>query len=641
MDLSQYQDLFISEVQEHLQALSQAILALEQQPTGDEAVERCFRAAHSIKGMAATMGYEEMSRLAHAAEDVLDQVRKHAVNVTPELVDLLFQALDGLQDQAQAIAHGHPTPAPTGPGLVAALQSFRPMPRAPVAPPALAPNCQVTVQIAANARLKDARALLVLKRLREVSTVVSCQPSEDEIGADTGTFDGAFTVVLYAADPARARQAAESVAEVQKVTVTPLAPTAPVQPTPASPPAWEELGLGQSVRVNVAHLDHLLRLVSELVVNKSRLWRVEERYDLPDLKSALEEHDRILAELQDGVLQARTVPVAQVFNRFPRMVRDLARQQGKLVELDIEGAEIELDRGILQELGDPLLHLLRNAIDHGLESPDQRQTAGKAPAGQIQLTAARQQDQIVITVQDDGQGMDPDHLRQIAIERGLITPGQAVELSDAEALRLICRPGFSTATQVTNVSGRGVGMDVVRRQVEALRGQLAIQSEPGHGSRFILRLPVTLAIIQALLVRVGAETFAIPLSHVQHTTEVPGETVREIQHQAVAALPQALLPLRPLATLLGLPTPDLSTHDDQEPFYALIIERGGLQLGLVVDELLGHKEIVVKSLTGMLGQIPGLAGATILGDGEVVLILDLNSLLALRARPGTRVGRPI
>ena len=513
MDLAQYQDLFISEAQEHLQALSQAILTLERDPAGDEPVERIFRAAHTIKSMAATMGYEEMAHLAHAAEDLLDLVRKRVVPVTPELVDLLLRALDALEAQLTAIAEDQ-SPAIDPGQVLAALRAFEP--------------------------------------------------------------------------PAKA-------------------PTAAKPPPPTSSPPSSRVDLSRSVRVNVAHLDRLLNLAGEMVVNKSRLWRIQRRHDLADLEEALEEHDRVLADLQAGVLTARTVPVARVFNRFPRMVRDLARRESKMVDLVIKGAEMELDRAILQELGDPLLHLLRNAIDHGLETPAERAAAGKPASGQLRLAAARHQGRAVITVEDDGRGMDPAALRRVAVERGLLTAEQAAALTDDEAFMLICRPGFSTARQVTDVSGRGVGMDVVRRQVESLRGHLEIASQVGRGTRFTLRLPLTLAIIQALLVRVANETYAVPLSHV---------------HRVVKVQPQESLPLRSLAELL-----DLAPRNHDGPLYALVIERGGQHVGLVVDELLGREEIVIESLRGFLGRIPGLAGATILGEGEVVLVLDVVNLL--------------
>jgi len=483
MDLSQYKDLFVSEAQEHLQALNQAILTLEQHPTSDEPVERSFRAAHTIKGMAGTMGYEGMSRLAHATEDLLDRVRKRAVPVTPDLIDLLFQALDALETQLAAIAEDQ-SPAIDPDGLLAALRAFQPAPaEAPPAPsaaarPPTAPNYQVTVTIADDSLLKSARAALVLKRLRELGTVVGCQPSETALVAEC---PGSFTVNLATeAGPAQVQQVVQRIAEVEAVTVTSLEGPSPARPVVLP---WRA-DLSQSVRVNVAHLDRLLNLVGELVVNRSRLWRIQQRHSLPDLKDALEAHDRILADLQDGVLGARTVPAAQVFNRFPRMVRDLARQEDKEVELVIEGAEMELDRTILQELGDPLLHLLRNAVDHGLETPAERVAAGKPASGQIRLTAARRQDQAIITVEDDGRGLDPDALRRAAVARGLLTAEQSADLTDEEAFMLIGRPGFSTAPQVTSVSGRGVGMDVVRRQVESLRGQRSRPSWAGaRGSR--------------------------------------------------------------------------------------------------------------------------------------------------------------
>ncbi len=637
MDLSQYKDLFISESQEHLQTLNQAILDLEQQPTASEPLERVFRAAHTLKGMAATMGYDELAHLAHATEDLLDLVRKQVVRVTPDLVDLLLRAADALAGQLAAIAEDR-QPARTEDDLLAALRAFRTAP--PTEPPPargaelLLPTCQVTISIAADSLLKGPRALLVLKRLRELGTVVDCKPPEPALRA--ADFAASFTVNLAtAASPAQIEGLLRRIAEVTEVTVTPVVaarPAPPAAPLPAS-------DLSQSVRVKVAHLDRLLNLVGEMVVNKSWLWRLQQRHGLPDLREALEAHDRILAELQDGVLQARTVPAAQVFNRFPRMIRDLARQEGKEVTLHIEGADMELDRAILQELADPLMHLLRNAVDHGLETPAERVALGKPPAGQIRLSAYRHQDQAIIAVEDDGRGMDPQVLRRVAIERGLITAEQAAELTAEESLMLICRPGFSTAPTVSDVSGRGVGMDAVRRLVESLHGHLEIYSQVGQGTRFVLSLPLTLAIIQALLVRTAHETYAVPLIHVSRTEELLPQDIRTIQDRPVAVLPQELIALQSLAELLDLARPDWSAlkHRD-EPLPTLIVRHGGQTVGLIVDELLKREEIVVKSLGGFLSHIPGLAGATVLGDGEVVLILDVVNLLSQDAKSQTVRG---
>lgn len=559
MDLAQYKDLFISEARDHLQALNQAVLTLEQCPTSDEPMERSFRAAHTIKGMAATMGYDEMTHLAHATEDLMDQVRKQAIPVTSDLVNLLFQALDALESQLDAVAEDRDPATEDLGGILVALRAFQ---------PALATESPAT-------------------RVAEIETVKR-----------------------------------DVVAVPPRIARSPGSP-----PSPMTYPSQGDRG--QSVRVNVAHLDRLLNLMGAMVVNKSRLWRIQRRHELPDLKEALEEHDLILMDLQAGVLASRTVPVAQVFNRFPRMVRDLAREGGKEVDLVITGAEIELDRAILQEIGDPLLHLLRNAVDHGLETPAERTAAGKPARGQIRLAAVRHQGMVVITVEDDGRGMDPVVLRRVAVEQGFLTADQAADLTDDAAFALIYRSGFSTAQQVTDVSGRGVGMDVVRRQMESMRGHLEIESQVGQGTRFSLRLPLTLAIIQALLVRVAEEIYAVPLSHVHRTVEVLSDQLQTRQGQPAAALPDELLPLCSLAELVDLPPPDLlAPRDPDDPIYALVVGHDGQHMGLVVDELLGREEIVIKSLSGFLGRIPGLAGATILGEGEIVLILDVVGLLS-------------
>jgi len=363
-----------------------------------------------------------------------------------------------------------------------------------------------------------------------------------------------------------------------------------------------------------------MALVEELVINRSWLNRIQAQYDIPALKEALEQHGRILADLRDTVLNVRMVPVAQVFDRFPRMVRDLLKQEGKEAELIIQGREIELDKAILEQISDPLVHLLRNAVDHGIESPEEREKAGKPRAGTIRLVARRERDQVIIEVSDDGRGMDVEKIAREAVNRGLVSPEAVREMSEEEMLMLICHPQFSMSIKVTRVSGRGVGMDVVQRTVRSLRGSLEIISTPGVGSTFRIRLPLTLAIIKALLVEVGPETYAIPSSYIERTLSVEPYQIKRIQQHEVITL-EEVIPLVSLGELLEVP------EARKDSRYVVVVRRNHHKVGLKVDALLGQEEIVIKSLPGFLGKIPGLAGATILGEGEVVLILDVPNLL--------------
>jgi two-component system chemotaxis sensor kinase CheA len=559
IDMSEYKELFASEAQEHLETIDSGLLILERDPEDTHALERIFRAAHTLKGMAATMGYQELAQVAHALEDLLDELREGRQVLSPALADLLFAGVDALKT------------------LLADVLADRP------------------------ASL-DTQALV--QRLRAPTTGAADEASRAEP-------PGAPTEAAPPAEPA----------------TTPREESEPPPPAEEVPRAPQAPQIPQTIRISTQHLDALLNLVAELVISRSRLWRIQQRHSLPDLREALEQHDRLLGDLRDAVLQTRMVPVAQVFNRFPRMVRDLLRERGKEADFIVEGGDIELDRTILERVSDPLLHLLRNAVDHGIEPPAERERLGKPRRGTIRLCARRERESVVIEVMDDGQGMDRDRILETAIRRGVIEPAEAEELSDHQALMLICHPGFSTARRVTDLSGRGVGMDVVRRQIESLHGSLYIETEPGRGTTFRLRLPLTLAIIQALLVKTGPEMYAIPLSQVEHILEIEPEQVKQVQRWRVTTDEEAkILPLLELRELLEVPEngpiPSL-------PGYAVIVGEDHGRVGLVVDDLLGQEEIVIRPLPPALRDIPGLAGASILGEGQVVLILDAPNLVQI------------
>lgn len=538
MDLSEFKDIFLAEAQEHVEALNAGLLALERNSNDEEALAETFRAAHSLKGAAATMGYEDLARLAHTLEDRLEALRQGTVSLTPALADLLFRTVDILNGLLADIAADRPT-------------SF------------------------------------------DVDEWIHSLRGADVDSEDASRVAGSATVST--------------------------------EETQASLPGSTEVSIPQTIRVNTQHLDALLNVVAELIVSRSHLWRVQEMHNLGDLKEALEKHDRLLSELRDAVLQTRMVPVVHIFNRFPRMVRDLLRERGKEADFLIEGHDIELDRTILERMRDPLTHLLRNAVDHGIEPPEERERIGKPRRGRIWLRALRERESVVIEVADDGRGLSREVILQKALRLGLVTPSEAEEMSDPQVFRLICEPGFSTAERVTDVSGRGIGMDVVLREVEALHGSLTIESEPGKGTTFRVRLPLTLAIIQALLVQVGKETYAIPLSQVDRTMEVLQETITHIQKwQVITDEHRHALPLVSLADLLEVPDHARRTGRVQ---YAVVVGEERHRVGLLVDRLVRQEEIVIRPLPAILGSVPGIAGASILGEGQVILILDVAHLL--------------
>ena len=539
IDLSQFRDLFIDEGQEYVRTLNQCMLTLERTPDDADSLEAVFRAAHSLKGISATMGYDTLATLAHAAEDVLHKLRDGEWALTPELVELLFAATDTLQALVNDVAAG-------GTGLALS---------------------EAEGEADVTSTLEQLRGYEPTQR----NQVFSAKPD--------------FSVEQ------------------------------PRQPATTM------------IRVDVRHLDALLNVVTEMVIHRSLLTRLGHRYSLAPLNEALEAHERLLAQLQDAVLQMRMVSVGHVFGRFPRMVRDLLKAEGKEARLIIEGEDVELDRTALEALGDPLVHLLRNAIDHGLETPAEREANGKPRSGTLRLSARQERGLVIIEVSDDGRGIDQRRIGAAAVERGIVTAEAVAEMSETQVLELICHPGFSLSKKVTTVSGRGVGMSVVKRQMEALRGFLQIETQIGQGTTFRLQLPAMLALVRALLVSVGSERYALPTTHVERAIKLDPARIERVGDQELIHLGEELpssqgevLPLRRLDELLHVP--DCAS----QPRHALIVRRNGHTFGLRVDEVLGHEEIVVKPLPPALRSAPGLAGVTILGEGQVMLILDVMGL---------------
>src|SRR5216110_1938064 len=625
MDLSQYAELFLAESREHLSACNQLLLEWERSPANLAPVGGLFRAVHTVKGMAATMGYARVTDLAHRAENLLDLVRRGGRPATDDLLQLLFRGRDALEhavelsvagredeiDVAEVVADLEGAAAHLGPHPLAPSPRSGEGERGGEVPP-VAVGRLVQVTLRAEAPLKGGRALLVIKKAQAVGPVHAVTPPESAFEADE--FDGRFSFRIGgatgAADIERAVRAA---GDVEHVTVGGEERRALPAPAPETK--------SRHIRVELGRLDSLMDLIGELVTVRGRLNELAASARDPAIDDVAIQVSRLSRELQDEIIQARMTPVWQVFDRFPRLVRDLARELGKQVAFRVEGKEIELDRAILDELGDPLLHLLRNAVDHGVEPPAERSRRGKKPEGEIVLTAVRERASVAISVRDDGRGIDRAKVLARAKREGIVD-AHAEALTDDQLLRVLARPGFSTAEAVTSVSGRGVGIDVAMTRIRALGGTIDIRSELGKGTTFVLRLPVTLAIVRAIMASVGSERYALPLTYVAETVELGTVTTTVVEGREAIVLRDRVVPLVHLRRLLAVTS-------DREPARApiIVLEMGDRRAGVVVDGMLGQQEIVVKGFDAPQGTLPVFSGATIMGDGIPALILDAGGLL--------------
>ena len=602
MDLARYLSLYLAETQEHLRALDAALLELERSGAGS-AVEEAFRAVHTIKGMAATMGHAGVTETAHALEDRLSELRGGAP-VDSALVDSLLRDADTL---AQEVARSTASAQATVGGSLATVAAPAIAARPPSGAEVPADAAVVQVFLRPDTQLKAARAALVLRAAAQHATLLGSAPA-----AIDDDFDGALLLfVARGADRAALEAAIRAAGDVETV----LFPTDGAEPAAvsASAPAVRH----QHVRVDQRRLDELANGVGELgmmCAHLAALIGIDPATEHGDL---LDRVTRLVGRLQESVLAARMVPVAEVFERFPRVVRDAARSLGKEVDFRIEGADIQLDRSILQEVADPLVHLLRNAVSHGLESPQERLAAGKPAAGRVVLRAARVRSSVEISVADDGGGVDAERVFARAAELGIAVP--AHERGTAEGmLRVLSHPGFSTAEEVSDVSGRGVGLDAVVTRVRALGGAVDLRTEQGTGTTFILRLPLTLAVAHALRVRVGGEDYAIPLTHVAEAIELRSSMITSVRGREVVRLRGDVLPLVRLGQVLG------AQHANDSA--AVITEIGERRTALAVDELVGREQIVVKTFDAAVGALPIFSGATLLASGRPALVLDPASV---------------
>ena len=680
---NQYMDMFLDESHEHLQSLNEGLLRLEENMEEISVVNDIFRNAHTLKGMSATMGFAKIAELTHEMEDVLDLVRKEQLKLNEDIMDTLFKCLDSLEQMVDSVGNGEAEDVVDVSDLVAKLSSISKGTPPPAAAPAAggasaAPAAgdasggagsdlgiddidldvmkkakdagmnvfHVKVTLMESCVLKAARSVMVMHALDEIGDVIKSIPPAEDLEQEK--FERSFDIVLATASDAEAvTNAVDTVSEIEDIGVEELDPDAlakPAEPAPAAPaaaaaaapkkaaaPAKKEGAKAaapkkqhqsQSVRVDIEKLDTLMNLMGELVINKVRLEQIGQTHRMSDLMETLEQMDRVTGDLQNIVMKVRMVPVSAVFNRFPRMVRDVSKELGKEINLTIEGEETELDRTVIDEIGDPIMHLLRNSLDHGVESPDAREAKGKPRVGEVGLIARHEGNNVVIMITDDGAGIDASKIRRKAVEKGMITQDEADRLDDADAVRLIFLPGFSTAEQITDISGRGVGMDVVRSKIEALSGHVDVETHIDEGSVFKIKLPLTLAIIQAMLVRVQEEMYAIPLTSIDSTVNIEPTDIQTIQNKEVIVLRGEIIPIVRMEEALQVP------HvKDSEELFVVVVHAGEAKAGIVVDNLIGQQEIVIKTLGNLFAGLKLFGGATVLGDGRVALILDVATMI--------------
>jgi two-component system, chemotaxis family, sensor kinase CheA len=624
MDLSKYAALFLAESREHLRACNSSLLEWEGEPTAVEPVDRLFRAIHTIKGMAATMGYAPVAQLAHGIESLLDELRQGRRPASSPIFQLLFRAVDALGRAVEGAATG--TEGSADAGLIAELEgagaspvedassgSRDPAPAAAIEPKARrasdAPRSRpVQVGIRSSAVMRGARAALVLRRAESLGAVSALRPPVAELERED--FDGRFSFRLQTKLPdPEIETALRAIGDVETVRFD-----------ESSTPEAEGRGGGRQIRIDLQRLDLLMKQVGELVVAKNRLAALSGEASDPVLTELSERISRLVSGMQAEVIAARMTPVGEVFERFPRLVRDLSRDLGKQIRFDMEGEEIELDRSILDEIGEPLVHLIRNAADHGIESPTQRVALGKLITGRILLSATRERNTVAIRVVDDGRGIDREKVLDKARREGAAPETDA--LTDDLLVRVLARPGFSTAESVSGVSGRGVGVDVAMTRVRALGGTLEVRTELGKGTTFCIRVPLTLAIVRALLTEAGGERYAVPLVYVAETVEFDRRAVTSVRDREALVVRDQVIPTVHLRDLVAARAP---THSTRRP--TVILEVGERRAALVVDALVGQQDIVVEPFDAPRGLPPFVGGATILADGAPALILDAAALL--------------
>lgn len=679
---SEYKDMFIEEAREHLTTLNQSLLDFEQNPDDEDALNKIFRAAHTIKGMAATLNYDSIQHLSHKTEDTLDLIRQHKINVDSNVVDLIFDCFDGIEAMVEDIASNDATDYDIN-SLIDQLEKYlNSTPQVKESNKSSSKSEKIAlnfpkkvnetilryleqeqsvyalhITVDKHCQMKSIRAYLLLKKLSDTGDIIHTNPQRKKI--EDGDFDQSFDL-FYSTEASMdiVNEIVNSVSELEEKEIIPLTikedkiefskeftQSKKKDSTKKSKDEQKEVdegqsannenkntsklkkelsGQSQSIRVGMDQLDEFMNLIGELVISKGRLTQIAADHDLEDLSETISTFDRLTNQLQDKIMNIRMIPMKHIFNRFPRMVRDLSKQNGKDINFLIEGEGIELDRTVLDEIGDPLVHLLRNSVDHGIETPEDRKKKGKSPNGTVQLIAERKRNHVLIKVTDDGKGIDPQKMRETAVKKGLRTEQEVQSLSDQQALQLIFLPGLSSAEKITNISGRGVGMDVVKSTIEKLNGIVDVQSTINEGSIFSLKLPLTMAIFKALFIGIDKETYAIPISNIIETVKLFPEDINYLDGKKTTVIRNEVLPILGLKDLVkkGQEEWDLTTS-----MYGVIIQREDKKFGLLVDRLIGEQEITIKNVGGSMRRTNGIAGVTITGDGRVILVLDVNTLV--------------
>ncbi|SEB02973.1 two-component system, chemotaxis family, sensor kinase CheA [Thalassobacillus cyri] len=677
MEVNQYLDIFIEESKENLQTVNDQLLELERNPKDLTIIQEIFRSAHTLKGMAATMGFQDLADLTHKMENVLDALRNGEIIVDTLVVDVLFEAVEYLEAMIMDISDGgqgrsdvtaiaskieaiESGKMPVGADTERVQSDSQEKPieyyldefETTVLQEAEATGyhlLDITISLHEDCLLKAARVYMVFEVLERAGEVIKALPSIDEL--ENEQFESSFSVLLVTQEKGENVQSSISkVSEIEEVVVTPFSLTgtggdSPLpeqfeQPEddschPIEKPA-EANGVkdqvpdtsgkrasgNKTIRVNIDRLDILMNLFEELVIDRGRLEQLSKELEHKELQETVERMARTSGDLQDIILNMRMVPVDQVFNRFPRMVRQLAKDLGKHINLEISGADTELDRTVIDEIGDPIVHLIRNAIDHGIESPDERAGKGKPPEGTLRLHAYHSGNHVFIEISDDGAGISREKVLSKAIHHAVITQEQSAKLSDKQVYELLMASGFSTADKISDVSGRGVGLDVVKNTIESLGGTIDISSVFGEGSKFSIQLPLTLSIISALLVKLESDTFAIPLSSIIETAMITPADMKDAHNQKMIDFRGRMIPLIFIKQLF-----DLKGKGENDNYPVVIVRKGDKSAGIVVDSFIGQQEIVLKTLGEYLSEAFAISGATILGDGQVALVLDSDTLI--------------
>lgn len=646
-----YRKLFVEESRENHENIVNNLLALESGEDQQTAIDEIFRSAHTLKGMSASMGFDAMEHLCHSMEDVFSLIRSGQQEVTSNLTDLLLTCTDAIEGMLDTVEAGGIPSDEQSQSLVQELRAFteevsrdgqeplqEPVSTGPAGAADNRPAYTLAVTIDPGSSMKDVRAMLLLQNLEDVGTILSTTPSRDLI--EDGKFDGSFEVLIESEAGEDALRTVASGPEISLLSLSRSSPPAVASVPPAKtgetagapgpdakphvePQAQRAAKSEKSreiknIRVDIHRLDRMMNLVEDLVINRGRLELIAKKHGIKEFDEALSMVGRSVSDLQNLMMGIRMMPLERIFSRLPRVVRDVANYDGKEVEFLIEGGETELDRSMMDGLSDPLLHLIRNGVNHGIETPDVREASGKPRKGLLRLAARRDKDNVIIDIEDDGAGIDPEKIRKKAVEKGIVTPEAATAATKDELVNLLFEPGFSTAETITDISGRGVGLDVVKKTIESLKGTIKVESQIGRGTRFELVLPPTMAIIDVMMVHINGMRCAIPISNVVEVAQARPEAVHRIGNSEAVLLRDQTLPMYRLEDMFG---------QAQKSDTLVVLQNNGRKCCIAVDTVDGQQEVVVKPLSSIAGTCRGISGITIPGDGDVVPVLDVNTMI--------------